>query len=271
MKLEQAGYVVKLAPGAEEDTAISWYVPHHMVQHNGNNRIVFNCSFQFRGNNLNKLLRPGPTLNPSLLSVLLRFREHFVGISSDICGMFHQVRLLLEDRPLLRFSHMKHEEPPNVYGWRVLPFGTASSPCCAKFALQQYARDSSYSGDAAREAIEKSFYVDNCMLGLTLEEEAKALVDQLRNHLAEGGFDLRQWASNVPSVIHHLPPEAKSDSTECWIAQGQSDTQESALGLHCQSDTLSYKSRSHDCPQVTMHTIYRVLVSQYDPLGYIIP
>lgn len=47
MKLEQAGYVVKLAPGAEEDTAISWYVPHHMVQHNGNNRIVFNCSFQF--------------------------------------------------------------------------------------------------------------------------------------------------------------------------------------------------------------------------------
>lgn len=34
-KLEQSGYVVKLAPGVEQDTDISWYVPHHMVQHNG--------------------------------------------------------------------------------------------------------------------------------------------------------------------------------------------------------------------------------------------
>ena len=32
-KLEQAGYVVKLAPGAEEDTATSWYVPHNMMQY----------------------------------------------------------------------------------------------------------------------------------------------------------------------------------------------------------------------------------------------
>ena len=39
-KPEQAGYVVRLAPGAEEDTTISWYVLHHMVQHNSNNRIA---------------------------------------------------------------------------------------------------------------------------------------------------------------------------------------------------------------------------------------
>lgn len=246
-----------------------------MVQHNGKNRVVFNCSFQLRGNNLNELLLPGPTLGSSLLAVLLRFKEHSVGISSDIRGMFHQVRLLPEDRPLLRFlwRDMNREEPPSVYEWRVLPFGTTSSPCCATFALQQHARHSSYAEDAAREAVEKSFYVDNCMVSLTSQEEAKVLVDQLRNLLAEGGFDLRQWASNVPAVICHLPSEARSDSAERWIAQGQVDSQESALGLHwhCQSDTLAYKSRSLDCPQVTMRTIYKVLASQYDPLGYIIP
>lgn len=241
-KLEQAGSVVKLAPGAEENTDTSWYVPNHMVQHNSKNRVVFNCSFQYRGNNVNELLLPGPTLSPSLLTVLLRFREHSVGISSDIRGMFHQVRLLPEDRPLLRFlwRDMNREEPPSVYEWRVLPFGTTSSPCCATFTLQLHARDSSHSGEAAREADEKSFYVDNCMLSLTSEEEAKVLVDQLRTLLAEGGFDFRhrrQWASNVPSVICHLPSEARSDSVERWIAQGQLDSQESALGLyrHCQS------------------------------------
>lgn len=274
-KLEQASYAVKLAPGAEEDTATSWYIPHHMVQHNGKNRIVFNCSFQFRGNNLNELLLPGPTLSPSLLSVLLRFREHSVGISSDIRGMFHQVRLLPEDRPLLRFlwRDMNREEPPSVYEWRVLPFSATSSPCCATFALQKHARDNAHTDDAVGEAIERSFYVDNCMLSLTSEEEAKALVDQLRKFLAEGGFDLRQWASNVPSVIRHLPSDARSDSAERWIAQGQADAQESTLGLHwhCQSDILSYKSRPLACPEVTMRTIYKVLASQYDPLGYIIP
>lgn len=63
----------------------------------GNIRVVFNCSFQFQGNNLNELLLPGPALTSSLLAVLLRFREHSFAISSDIKGMFHQIRLLPEN------------------------------------------------------------------------------------------------------------------------------------------------------------------------------
>lgn len=48
-------------------------------------------------------LLPGPASRPSLLGILLRFREHSVAISGDIHGMFHQVLLLPEDKPLLRF------------------------------------------------------------------------------------------------------------------------------------------------------------------------
>ncbi len=68
-----------------------------MVTHNSKNRVVYNCSFQYEGQNLNELLIPGPTLSPTLLAVLLRFREHSTAISSDIRGMFHQVRLLPVD------------------------------------------------------------------------------------------------------------------------------------------------------------------------------
>lgn len=102
-RLETSGYARKLPPGSEEDVKETWYIPHHMVQHNGKNRVVFDCSFQWKGQCLNALLLPGPTLSSSLLGVLLRFREHPVGISGDIKGMFHQVHLLPEDRPLLRF------------------------------------------------------------------------------------------------------------------------------------------------------------------------
>lgn len=274
-RLKNAGYVEKLRPCEVDGTQESWYIPHHMVQHNSKNRVVYNCSFQYQGKNLNELLLPGPTLSSTLLAVLLRFRERSIAISSDIRGMFHQVRLLPEDKSLLRFlwRDMALEQAPDVYQWQVLPFGTTCSPCCATFALQKHVLDHSQPDDQVREVIEKSFYVDNCLYSLTTKDAAKELVDQLCSLLAEGGFELRQWASNCPSVIAHLPPESRSNSCELWLSQGQQVTPESTLGLHwqCQSDTLHYKHRDVNCSKVTMRSIYRVLASQYDPLGYIIP
>lgn len=55
-----------------------------MVTHNNKDRIVFNCSYSYQGHALNDILLPGPVLGPSLLGVLLRFREHPVAISGDV-------------------------------------------------------------------------------------------------------------------------------------------------------------------------------------------
>ncbi|XP_026101210.1 uncharacterized protein LOC113072449 isoform X1 [Carassius auratus] len=89
----------------------------------------------------------------------------------------------------------------------------------------------------------------------------------------EGGFELRQWASNIPAVINHLPPEARSDGFELWLAHEKTDVQESTLGLswNCPADVLTYRHRPIDHGAPTMRIIYKVLASQYDPLGYILP
>ena len=78
--------------------------------------------------------------------------------------------------------------------------------------------------------------------------------------------------ANIASVISHLPSAARSDNSDLWLTQDESDPQESKLGLHwhCASDTLSYKHRNIDCSVATMRNI-RLLASQYDPLGYIVP
>lgn len=130
-KLVESGYAVKLPPDQVAATAEAWYIPHHMVQHNGKNQVVYNCSFQYQGHNLNELLLPGPVLGPVLLPVLLWFREHAIAFSSEIRGMFHQVKLLSTDRPLLRFlwRDMKRDNLPVVYEWQVLPFGTTCTAC----------------------------------------------------------------------------------------------------------------------------------------------
>lgn len=91
-KLVDSGLVEKLEPTEAERSTESWYLPHHNVRHNGKDRVVFNCSYQVGKLNLNRYLLPGPTLTPSLIGVLVRFRQRPVAISGDIKRMFHQVR-----------------------------------------------------------------------------------------------------------------------------------------------------------------------------------
>lgn len=214
-KLIKAGYVKKLLPKEVDQSAESWYLPHHLVCHNNKSRLVFNCSFRYQGISMNDQLLPGPTLGPSLLGVLLRFRQHQVAVSGDISAMFHQVRLLPEDRPLLRFiwRDLRCEDPPDVYEWQVLPFGTTCSPCCAIFALQQHARNHQESYPDVLQSVLQGFYVDNCLESFPTIHAAKQRVNQLRTLLADGGFDLRQWASNQTTVIAHLPTDARSSAT----------------------------------------------------------
>lgn len=117
--VEKAGNLVKLTPEEVNGSTESWYIPHHLVHHNNKTCLVFNCIFLYQQTALNDLLLPGPTLSPLLLGVLLRFRQHAVAISWDIKAMFHQVRLLSKDQPLLRFlwTDGQQEHPPNVYEW----------------------------------------------------------------------------------------------------------------------------------------------------------
>ncbi len=176
-RLQQAGYITKLTPEQVKESNKIWYIPHHMIEHNGKSRVVFNCSFTYRGHKLNEFLLPGPTLSPSLLAVLLRFREHSIAVNSNIHGMFHQVRLLPEDKALLRFlwRDLQKDKPPEVYEWQVLPFGNTCSPCCATFALQKHVQDHRETVDT-RVSVEKLFYVDNCLQSFSTSEMAKYLL-----------------------------------------------------------------------------------------------
>lgn len=254
-KLLEAGYVTPMSTTEAERSSHSWFIPQHMVHHNGKDRIVFNCSFTVKGQNLNDHLLPGPTLGASLLGVLLRFREHLIAISSDIQGMFHQVHLLEEDRPFLRFlwRDMKVDKEPTVYEWKVLPFGTTCSPCCATFALQSQVQEHTEPEDDARLSVEHCFYVDNCLQSLPSEEQAKKLVDRLHSLMMEGGYELRQWASNMPTVVGYLPKESRSEISILWFTQEMADSQERTLGLvwQCKSDTLRYKHHQSGSPEPT--------------------
>lgn len=164
--------------------------------------------------------------------------EHAVAVGGDIKSLFHQVRLLPEDRPLLRFvwRDLHQDEPAAVYKWQVLPFGTTCSPCCAVFTLQRHVRDNSQPEEEVRTSVERCFHVDNCL--------QRDLVNKLRA-LSSAGFVLPQLANNESDVISHLPEDLRSSSAELWLAQDKTDSPESTLGLswHFSNDMLGYKCR----------------------------
>ncbi|KAI3371571.1 hypothetical protein L3Q82_024141 [Scortum barcoo] len=159
--------------------------------------------------------------------------------------------------------------PARCVRMAVLPFGTTSSPCCAIFTLQQHACNHQDS----HPEVQQSFYVDNCLKSFPTISTAKQSVDQLRTILAEGGFNLRQWASNQSTVVAHLPTDARSSATEQWLSQSHTDPLEPTLGLrwNCADFTLGYQYRIIEHSMLTMRTAYQVLANQYDPLGFMVP
>ncbi|KAJ8385317.1 hypothetical protein AAFF_G00190330 [Aldrovandia affinis] len=147
---------------------------------------------------------------------------------------------------------MDGDNPPDVYEWQVLPLGTT----CATFAVQKHVVNHSQPGEDGCASVEHCFYVDNCLQSLPSADEAKKLVDKLK-HISAG----------------HLPAESRSESSELWFTQDGVDPQEHTLGLQWQylSDTLGYKHGQMEKTEPTMRSIYQILASQYNPLGFINP
>ncbi|KAL0161852.1 hypothetical protein M9458_041248, partial [Cirrhinus mrigala] len=83
-RLIQAGYVKEITADKADKSEESWYLAHHLIYHNEKAHLVLNCSYVYKGTSLNEQLLPGPNLGPSLIGVLLRFRQHHVAISGDI-------------------------------------------------------------------------------------------------------------------------------------------------------------------------------------------
>lgn len=119
---------------------------------------------------------------------------------------------------------------------------TTCSPCCAIYVVHRHVQDHCEGNEEVLQFVQQCFYVDNCLQSFPSSHEAKSLVDKMRPLLANAVFDIRQWASNDPAVIRHLPPEAKSKTSELWFS-GDGDTRELMLGLqwNCLTDMLNYK------------------------------
>lgn len=274
------GYASPVEQKHSMESSRIWYLPHHPVVNPKKPeklRVVFDCAAKFGGVSLNTELLSGPDLTNNLVAVLMRFRQEQVAITSDIEGMFNQVRVYPEDRSALRFLWWKNHDFANSevieYHMNVHIFGVTSSPAGANYALRQTALD--HVGKYPQSIIEsvaKNFYVDDFLKSLPSVNEALQYVDQMPKLLQHGGFHLTKWMSNKREVLCTVPVEERGSSILNLDLDSTLLPHQRTLGVQwdMETDSLKFDGKFEVLPY-TRRGILSIVSSLYDPLGLVSP
>ena len=185
------------------------YLPHQAVVRKEAKtmkvRIVYDASSKATktGTSLNDCLHVGLSLNPLLFDILLRFRENRVVLMGDIEKAFVNVGVDKKDRDCLRFLWLAN--PSNlskilVYRFCRVVFGLNPSPFLLNATLRHPISKFMAADPEFVKKLIDSFYVDDFVGDGASSSEVVNLYSKTVNWMADGGFKLRIWLTNDPSV-----------------------------------------------------------------------
>ena len=258
---------------------LHYYLPMHAVfKHSSTTtkiRVVFDGSATTTsGTSLNQTLLVGPSLQPTLSNLLIKFRTYPVALNADISKMYREILLTPEDKDLHRFVwRATPDEPIKDYRMTRVTFGVSASPYLAIRTLQQTADDHGEGYPNVTHHIKNSFYVDDFLGGANTVAEAISLYDNIRPILLQGGFNLCKWRSSSPAVLQYIPTELHEKCLVKDATSPQAQTQSKALGLEwdSQKDDMSPSLCVSESYTPTKRGIISDVAKTYDILGWISP
>ncbi|XP_058837171.1 uncharacterized protein LOC131693407 [Topomyia yanbarensis] len=262
---------------AENHDLPRYYLPHHAIIRPESTttklRTVFDASCKScSGLSLNDVLLAGPTIQDSLLSIVLRFRIHAFVITGDIAKMYRQILVHPADQPLQRiFWREKRSDSLKTYQLLTVTYGTNSAPFLATRVLQQLAEDENERYPLAASVIRKDLYIDDLLTGRDDLEEPKILCNQLQQIFGNAGMQLRKMSSNHREILNSIPEECRETKT---LVEFDSDAPIKTLGLLWEpsSDSILYKlPKFGKCESYTKRIVLSQTSSFFDPLGLLGP
>ena len=160
-----------------------YYLPHHAVFKESSTttklRVVFDGSAKSsNGISLNETLMVGPTLQPNLFDLLIRFRLFKFGLTADIEKMYRQIALTKDARRFHRLFWRNDPKDPfrHLQMTRVI-YGIASSCYHSVRSLQETSKLTE--NKQIRTAILEGFYVDDFLSGCNSIDDAIQLQDAI--------------------------------------------------------------------------------------------
>ena len=176
-------------------TRKSGILPHHAVFREDKRTtkccVVFDAlAYDEHELSLNDCILSGPSLQPNLVSVLLRFRTRRVALIADVEKMFLQIKDDESDQNGLRYlwRDLKSDDPPRIYKLQRLAFGVNCSPFLAIATVQSHATKCRQEFPDVSSEVLSNTYVDDCLTG---DDDGDATVELM---MERGGFNLIKWA-----------------------------------------------------------------------------
>ncbi|KAL0821968.1 hypothetical protein ABMA28_005356 [Loxostege sticticalis] len=275
---------MELVPENEIKKRGAIYLPHHAVVREDREttkvRAVFDASCKGTNNmSLNDNMLIGPTLQPDLRHLVLRWRMSPICLVADIVKMYRQVKVDKADADYLRIL-WRDDTSHKVKHYRMLrvTFGVASSPYLAVKALQQVAIDEGHMYPMAAEKVSTDFYMDDLMTGCETKEDGIKLYREMNELLAKGGFELQKWTSNSQELLKEIKElENKGIEDEKEIKENlkiKTDEIIKIVGLtwNRSDDSFTYKVVTPALKEpATKRSIIADISRFYDPLGWVGP
>ena len=164
---------------------------------------MYDCSCWMSNNHpsLNDCLEVGPPLVNDLSSILIRFYVHKFGSTTDIEKAFLHVQLHKDDQDFTHFLWLSNTDDPEsefeVYRFKVVPFGLASSPFMLNATLHLHLKRENL--ETADDMLQ-NLYVDNLISGSTTGESIMQYFKKARIIMSEANFNLKSWSFNSPKL-----------------------------------------------------------------------
>ncbi|XP_055714187.1 uncharacterized protein LOC129808438 [Phlebotomus papatasi] len=249
----------------------SYYLTHHaVVKENAvstETRIVFNASSRTKtGLSFNDYIKACPVVQPTLISILWRFRLNEITLTCDIKKMYLQVALHSPHKNYHRFLWKEGSEVIDYRFTRVC-FGVAASPFLATRVLNKIAEDESQTYPLAASVLRHNFYVDDCLISVSTVQEALTVKEQLTGILRTAGMELSKFRSNRPQIL--VNNDHNADDSDLIL-----DEESKTLGIIWNPREDEFKFRVAEDLQstpVTKRNILSKIAQNFDPCGLIAP
>ena len=251
------------------------YLPHREIIRNDKTstklRIVFDASAK-RTNyvSLNEVLYKGPSLNPNLYDLLLKFRIYLIVMTADIEKAYLQINIEEKHRDYMRFLWFEdifaNEPKLQKYRFCRVIFGVTSSQFLLNATIRAHAQHyESVDPEFARK-VRNHFYVDDLTTGVNTVKEGYELYKKFKIRFMEAQFNIRKWRTNNTELRNLIADDDVLDEENAKVLGIRWNQTEDTLELGV--NEIFVKA---DGIKPTKRNILKVIASIYDPVGYIQP
>ncbi|XP_052740238.1 uncharacterized protein LOC128198496 [Bicyclus anynana] len=231
-------------------------------------RVVFDGTApSSNGVSINSLQLIGPTIQDSLLSIILRFRLHKYVLTGDIEKMYRQIEINEKDRNLQLILWREDEnEPLRALQLNTVTYGFASASFLSTRCLYQLGEECV--DEKIKTIIQHDFYYDDLLTGADTKDQLSYILNSIQTSLKEGCFNLRKFRSNLPCIFQNS--NLNLEDNLCL----SNSTSALGLGWDPKSDILHFSCQTpleRRADIMSKRQIVSNTCKIFDPLGLISP